>query len=352
MGRVYCAQHAASALGLVVLCASAQSAWSRNWHDVLSLVQVDRASWMPDVTATDVSPDQLPQDNHLAKTALCKEVVPVAGSKKPMPALGFGTGSGRGEVMARSAKIFLENGGRLIDTAQQYRNHHDISVALKESGVPRDEVWITSKVNVKHITSQDDVTKAVHVTLRELEVDYVDLMLLHGGAGWGVSARTDVELWKGLIEAKRAGFVRNIGVANHNRVEIQNLIAKTRVTPAVVQVEYHPWVTNQTKMLVEWCKEHGIAVTAFGSLGGDTNKAESESVATIAQTLGSTNAQVLLRWALDQGVAVIPGATTRQHILEDLNCTSHKLRGDHVQLLAKSHRPRTFKTRHQCISGC
>jgi len=281
--------------------------------------------------------------------------IAVAGSAKPMPALGFGTCCRRGSQgppLIQAAKFYLASGGRLIDTAQLYENHKDVAVAIRESKIPRDELWVTSKVDPTEVRTREEVVQSVDRSLRELGLEYIDLMLLHGAEGWGIAPDEDQAFWKGLIDAQKAGKVRNIGVSNHNRREIERLTAATGVQPAVNQIEYHPWVPKETKDLVRWCQDRGIAVTAYGSLGGAGNKAQGEIVEDVAEARGGTNAQVLLRWAIDQGVAVIPGASSESHIKENLDVMAVSLGPKDVAALEGAERPYSFRRWHSCKSGC
>jgi len=280
--------------------------------------------------------------------------LPVAGNSKLMPTIGYGTccrPGARGEELVEGVKAYLAAGGRLIDTAQIYSNHEDIAEAIQQSAVDREELWITSKVRVQSCNTPDDVIKAVDTSLQQLDIGYLDLMLLHGGDGWGISPERDEALWRGLIAAQKAGKVRSIGVSNHNREEVERLITKTKVVPAVNQLEFHPWVPAETRDLVRWCQEKGIVVTAYGSLGGSVNKARGEVVSQVAKNYGKTNAQVLLRWALDQGVAVIPGTNSEEHIREDLDLNFHLEKND-AQLIETSSAPQYFTRWRNCRSGC
>ncbi|OLP82204.1 NADPH-dependent conjugated polyketone reductase C2 [Symbiodinium microadriaticum] len=247
---------------------------------------------------------------------------------------------------------YLAAGGRLIDTAQGYGNHLDIGEAIRQSAVPRDDLWVTSKVRVRACNTAADVVRAVNKSLEQLGLEYLDLMLLHGGDGWGIGPERDEALWRGLIETQQSGKVRSIGVSNHNREEIDRLISSTGVTPAVNQLEFHPWVPAETRDLVRWCQGKGIAVTAYGSLGGSQNKARGEAAAKIAEKYGKTSAQVLLRWALDQGVAVIPGASSEEHIREDLDLTGFALTSEDAKLLESVEAPTNFTRWHNCKTGC
>ena len=279
----------------------------------------------------------------------------IKGSSKPMPAVGYGTccrESAQGQPLITSTKAYLAAGGRLIDTAQGYGNHLDIGEAIRQSAVPRDDLWVTSKVRVRACNTAADVVRAVNKSLEQLGLEYLDLMLLHGGDGWGIGPERDEALWRGLIETQQSGKVRSIGVSNHNREEIDRLISSTGVTPAVNQLEFHPWVPAETRDLVRWCQGKGIAVTAYGSLGGSQNKARGEAAAKIAEKYGKTSAQVLLRWALDQGVAVIPGASSEEHIREDLDLTGFALTSEDAKLLESVEAPTNFTRWHNCKTGC
>jgi 2,5-diketo-D-gluconate reductase A len=218
--------------------------------------------------------------------------------------------------------------------------------------VPREELWITDKVNTGPWSGDGPVTTragslaSVQASLQKLGTDYIDLMLIHGT--WVLNADEQLAVWRGLIDAKSKGYVRAIGVSNFNRQEIEALEAATGVLPTVNQVEFHPWVPDATVELVRWCQKRNIAVTAYGSLGGSANKAgevepsQSSNVATVAVTHGCSNAQVLLRWALNQGVAVIPGATSAAHIQENLRVPSFQLTASDRKLLAGA-KPAAFK---------
>ena len=277
-----------------------------------------------------------------------------------MPAVGFGTccrKTAKGPPLTASAESYLAQGGRLIDTAQLYGNEGALAVAIRESGVPRAQMWITDKVNTYGgagvVSTRAGALASVDGSLSALGVPYIDLMLIHGT--WTIGPAEQVEVWRGLLDAKARGLVRHVGVSNFERDEIERLEAATGARPLVNQLEYHPWVPAATRELVRWCQRSGIAVTAYGSLGGSSSRAgetspEGASVARIATEHGATNAQVLLRWALAQGVAVIPGATSDKHIRENLYPPEFELTGQDLALLAGTDRPRTF-VRWNNLSG-
>ena len=277
----------------------------------------------------------------------------VRGATKRMSAIGFGTccrKSATGPPLIASTKQYLAQGGRMIDTAQLYRNHVDLRVAIEESGVPREQIWILSKLNTRPdkdaIKSYADAERAINDTLRELGLEYIDALLIHGA--WKNTASQREEVWRALIDAQRASRVRAIGVSNYDREQIKLLEAGTRVRPAINELEYHPWVPNSTHELVEWCKAQDIAVVAYGSLGSAKLKKNRMrgSVPAIAAAANATSAQVLLRWALEVGVAVIPGATSAQHIRENLAAGGFHLTTDLRQQLLRlrgSARPGSFR---------
>ena len=188
-------------------------------------------------------------------------VVPVEKNGASMPLIGFGTccrKSSTGALLIRSTLDFLAAGGRLIDTAEMYGNHKDLKQAIIQSGVPRSELWITSKVNTKRVFSRAGAKRAVATSIRELGVSRLDLMLLHGAFKQTSAQREAV--WRGLIGAKAEGLVREIGVSNYDRGQIEQLVAATAVAPAVVQLEYNPWVANATHEYVQWLQRQGITV--------------------------------------------------------------------------------------------
>ncbi|KAL1498581.1 hypothetical protein AB1Y20_013896 [Prymnesium parvum] len=265
-------------------------------------------------------------------------------ASKPMPALGFGTccrKSAHGAPLVRSAKAFLAEGGRLIDTAQMYANHAEIARAVREAGVPRGELWLTSKVNTKEVRTREATRRSVHQSARELGVEYIDLMLIHGM--WTISEEEAVEVWRGLLDAKKDGVVRHVGVSNFEKRHIQRLVADTGVRPSALQLEYHPWSGSEVDELVAWCQQQGIAVTAYGSLGGSANGARGEAVARLAAARHVTAAQLLLRWGTSRGVAVIPGATSVEHIRANLNLPPLRLSEEELRILrSQETRPAKF----------
>lgn len=266
--------------------------------------------------------------------------------------VGFGTccrKSSYGDALITSIGQHLLWGGRLIDTAQMYANRADIGRALTKSKLPRKYIWITDKIKfaptarcrVAHsfghhlecdrvVQSREDAIRAVEESLVQLNTTYVDLMLVHHQHDKTADER--VAVWRGLIDARTQGWVRRIGVSNFRREQIDALISETGVSPAVNQVEFHPWVSVETRSLVRWCQRNGIWVTAYQSLRGLSEPV----VARLSAKHGVSRADILLNWARQQGVAVIPGATSTAHIRSNLQVRPFNLTAADMQMLERS----------------
>ncbi len=195
-------------------------------------------------------------------------------------------------------------GYRHIDTAQAYGNEESVGEGLRESGVPREEVFITTKF---YPARKDPLAEAQR-SLQRLGVDYVDLYIIHwpeGGPTWA---------WPGMERAREAGYARSIGVSNFGADDLRQLGAAATVPPVVDQVQFSPY--EYRKALLDACRENDIALEAYSPLGTGRHLA-SETVARIAGRHGRTPAQVLLRWCLERGVPVIPKSTHRERLAEN-----------------------------------
>jgi diketogulonate reductase-like aldo/keto reductase len=261
-----------------------------------------------------------------------------------MPTHGFGTccrKSATGEPLIQSLLAYLKHGGRLIDTAFMYGNHLDIAEALRRTDVPNKDIWITSKIMENQMGSTS-TKEAVDQALRELNVTSLNLMLIHLP---GEDKSKRIEAWRALIEAKRAGKVKEIGVSNFNREQIEELISETGEKPANNQIEMSPFAPEQTNQMAKWMLDNDISITAYGSLGHsksdltELNKKTKE----LQSTTGKSLHQILLRWAVDNGFAVVPGATSEQHIADNLDIHDFKLSADAMTRLSSMSKPRGWK---------
>ena len=219
-----------------------------------------------------------------------------------MPMLGLGVWQvPEGPACVNAVRWALELGYRHIDTAQAYGNEQSVGRALRDSGVPREDVFITTKFFPGH---KDPVAEAGQ-SLRRLSLDQVDLYLVHwpqGGAAWA---------WPGMERAREAGFARSVGVSNFSASELEQVIAAGTTPPVVNQVQFSS--LQYRRRLIEACLRRGVALEAYSPLGTGRNLSD-ETVDRVARRVGRTPAQVLLRWCLQHDVPVISKSTHRERI--------------------------------------
>ena len=225
-----------------------------------------------------------------------------------IPQIGLGVWRASDEEASAAVQDALAAGYRHVDTAMIYKNERGVGRGVGDSGVGRDEVFLTSKIwndDIRAGTTRD----ALEGTLERLGVERIDLMLLH----WPADGR--VAAWEALIEAREAGLVRSIGVSNFMAEHLDELVAETSVVPVLNQIEHHPLLTQPA--IREACERHGVAVEAWSPLM--QGKLGEESVlGEIAAAHGRSEAQVVLRWALQRDVIVIPKSVNRARIEENI----------------------------------
>ena len=222
-----------------------------------------------------------------------------------IPMLGLGVWQvPEGPECVDSVRWALELGYRHIDTAQAYRNEKSVGQGLRESGVKREEVFITTKF----YPERKDPAAEMEKSLERLGVDQVDLYIIHwpkGGPTWA---------WPGMEKARELGYTRSIGISNFSAKEIEKLLGVANEQPVVNQVQFSP--VEYRKGLLEACVANGIVLEAYSTLG--TGKYLSDKTVTrIASSVDRTPAQVLLRWCIQHGVPVIPKSTHRERIEEN-----------------------------------
>jgi diketogulonate reductase-like aldo/keto reductase len=222
-----------------------------------------------------------------------------------MPMLGLGVWQvPNGPRCVNAVRWALELGYRHIDTAQAYGNEESVGQALRESGVPREEVFITTKF---YPTRKDPVTAAER-SLGRLGIERIDLYIIHWPRGGPVWA------WPGMVRARELGYTRSIGVSNFGHSELDDVIALGDVAPVVNQVQFSPF--EYRRRLLEACHSRNIALEAYSPLGTGRHLSN-ETVGRIATRRGRTSAQVLLRWCVQRGIPVIPKSTHRDRIEEN-----------------------------------
>ena len=242
-----------------------------------------------------------------------------------MPWLGLGTWkSSEGDEAARAVLDAIELGYRHIDTAAVYKNEQSIGKAIRESRVAREHLFVTTKLWNDDVRS-GQVAQALDASLKKLGLDYVDLYLIH----WPVSGKF-VEAWRVLEDLYRQGKARAIGVSNFLSHHLDELAAQTSITPAVDQVEFHPWLRQPD--LLERCQRSGIAFEAWSPLM-QGKVGEVAELAQIASATGKTPAQVALRWALQHGAVVIPKSVHRSRIAENAAIFDFELTSDDMAIL-------------------
>jgi diketogulonate reductase-like aldo/keto reductase len=222
-----------------------------------------------------------------------------------IPLLGLGVWQiPDGAECVNAVRWALELGYRHIDTAQAYGNEASVGQGLRESRVPREDVFITTKF---HPRRRDPVAE-VERSLQRLGVDDVDLYIIHWPDGGPTSA------WPGMERARELGYARSIGVSNFAASELQQLLAAAAVAPVVNQVQFSPY--EYRKALLEACERGGVALEAYSPLGRGRHIG-SDTARAIAERLGRTPAQVLLRWCVERGIPLIPKSAHRSRIAEN-----------------------------------
>jgi len=273
------------------------------------------------------------------------------GNHDTIPAIGLGTWKANGKELKKAVKDAIYAGYRLIDTATNYGNEKIIGEALaevfSEGEIFREDLFITSKLwNDCHCDG--DVIPALEESLRHLQMDYLDLYLIH----WPVAFRHGVEFpqgpddylplsevpssetWEQMEKAKNLGLARHIGVSNFSEKKLKELITSAGIKPEMLQIELHPLL--QQKSLLEYCKKNNILVTAYSPLGSgdrsssmkasdEPNMLDIDLLKEIAEAHGATVPQILIAWNVNRGCTVIPKSTTKEHIISNLEAYSIEL---------------------------
>ena len=240
-----------------------------------------------------------------------------------MPMAGIGTFLLSPDEAEASVLAALEDGYRLIDTANAYVNEKAVGRAMKKSGLKREEIFLETKLWPSFYEVEDAVDK----TLERLGTDYIDLLLIHQPAGNYVAGYRQME------KAYKEGKVRAIGLSNFNQGQIEEILSLCEVKPAVLQTEVHPYF--QERELKEFLSKEGMVIQAWYPLGhGDKALLEEPLFAELAKKYGKTNAQVILRWHIQAGNIVIPGSKNPAHIKDNFDLFDFSLTEEEMAKIA------------------
>jgi len=244
-----------------------------------------------------------------------------------MPLVGLGVWMAKDEETVQAVKWALEAGYRHIDTAKIYKNEAAVGRGIKESGLPREKVFITTKLWNEDMRAGRQM-EAFEESLKALDTDYVDLYLLH----WAVE---DVYIpsWKILEQIYKDGRAKAIGVCNFQQHHLEKLMDVATIKPAINQFECHPFITQEP--LIAFCKDADIACEAWGPLGGKgTPLVSNTELATIGEKYGKTAAQVILRWHIQRGVIVLPKSVHQERIIANSQIFDFKLSDTDMQTIS------------------
>lgn len=237
-----------------------------------------------------------------------------------IPQLGYGVYQVAKNECERCVLDALDVGYRLIDTAQSYFNEEEVGLAIEKSKVPRNEIFLTSKVWIEHY-GYEECKKSVLVSLEKLRTDYVDLMLLHQPFNDYYGA------WRALESLYEEGKIRSIGISNFYPDRMIDLASFSKIKPMINQIEIHPH--NQQIESKKWHDKYGVNLQAWAPFGeGRKDMFNVPLLKTIGDKYGKTTAQVILRWHLQRGIAVIPKSTHRNRMEENFNVFDFELTPD------------------------
>ena len=245
-----------------------------------------------------------------------------------LPAIGLGTYNLRGAAGVQAMTSAIDIGYRLLDSAFNYENEGAVGEAVRRSSVPRDQLFITSKLPGRH-HAYDKALYTIQESLYRTKLDYYDLFLIH----WP-NPKQDiyVEAWQALIDAKKWGLIRSIGVCNFLPEHLDRLTKETGVTPSINQIELHPHF-SQTEQLA-YDKEHGIVTESWSPLGRASNVLQNEIIQGIAEAHGKTISQIILRWHIQLGALPIPKSSSPQRQLENIQVFDFELTNQEMEQIA------------------
>ncbi|KRN94920.1 aldo/keto reductase [Pediococcus stilesii] len=244
-----------------------------------------------------------------------------------IPAVGLGTYQIRGGEGYHQILAAISDGYRSIDSATNYDNEGIVGKAIRDSGIPRSQFFISSKLPGKY-HRYDDALSAIKESLARMGLEYFDLFLIH----WPLPKRgLYVEAWKALITAQKLGLIKSIGVSNFEPEHLDKIITETGVTPAVNQIEIHPYWINDNR--IQENLKRGILTEAWSPLGRGSDALKEPIIQKLAEKYDKNVGQIILRWHLDRGVIPLPKSTNLEHQRANLNIFDFSLTNDEIQAI-------------------
>lgn len=249
-----------------------------------------------------------------------------------MPTIGFGTWSLTPDSIARSVvAVAIQAGYRLIDTASIYRNENGVGSAINNSGIPRSEIFVTTKL-WNSDQGYGNAQKAFDMSLSRLGLDYVDLYLIH----WPSDKRHRDESWRALEFIFNSGRAKAIGVSNFTVSHLKELLDFASIVPAVNQIEFHPFNYETQRSILDFCHDQKIIVQAYSPLSQGRNIRDPR-LSAIGQKLGKSNAQILIRWGIQHGAVPIPRSSEEKHIEQNIGVFDFEIPISDMTVLDKMH---------------
>lgn len=244
-----------------------------------------------------------------------------------IPQLGLGVWQVDPGITARVVRDAIDAGYRAIDTAEGYDNEQGVGEAIRTGGVPRSELFITSKLrNGGH--ARDKALKSFDETMQKLGIEQLDLFLIH----WPVPSQDKyVEAWKTMVELKQQGRIRSIGVSNFNQDHIDRIVNETGEVPVVNQIELHPYFPQLDKR--DYHAQHDIRIESYSPLGSGS-VLEDDKIKQIADKHGKSVAQTILRWHLQQGLIVIPKSTHKERMVDNIAVFDFELSAEEMDAIS------------------
>lgn len=248
-----------------------------------------------------------------------------------IPSFGLGTfliGTDETTTAYETVMMALKMGYRHIDTAQMYYNESEIGRAINDSGIPRSEIFVTTKIQKHHDGNIEKLKESLDLSLSKLNIGYIDLMLIH----WpNPENEVNATIWQLLEDYKRKGLFKSIGVSNFLIHHLESLYKTAKIMPAVNQVEFHPLLTQVA--LKKYLKAHDIQMISYGPFarGKVFEGKVFEALEKIGQTYDATVAQVIIAWGLNQGIVMIPKSVHEKRLLDNFNARNLKLSNEDIE---------------------